>query len=282
MTPRSFHFIPAHKPHLFDRLPVLAADRYVFDFEDAVPVADKPTARASLAKFFQRQVPAGCFVRIHETGHPEQQADLDFLSAWPSTGIVLPKFSGVGCLHQLAAHLPLDQRPVLVLVESFAAFLHLQSALESVPRVPFAIGLGFEDLLSTQPHPAVQLRPLLRHLRAQAALLAHAHGILAIDGITRPDASLPELELDCREGCACGLHAKFSVHPRQIATINQVFGPSPDQVLWARRIQQLTGLREDFGYQTIEEIIITPPKIKQARHILQSIGLLGLPQTAPL
>ena len=52
--------------------------------------------------------------------------------------------------------------------------------------------------------------------------------------------------------------------------INAIFAPAADVVRWAERVAELTGLRDDLGYQRLGGMIVTPPKIKKARQILES------------
>jgi hypothetical protein len=51
MFDRSYHFIPANRPKLFDRSGSLGADVYVFDLEDAVSRDEKPAALAALEEW---------------------------------------------------------------------------------------------------------------------------------------------------------------------------------------------------------------------------------------
>ena len=48
MLPRSFLYVPATRPDLFAKAVAGPADAIVLDLEDAVPVADKPRARAAV------------------------------------------------------------------------------------------------------------------------------------------------------------------------------------------------------------------------------------------
>ena len=270
MTARSFHFLPAHKPHLFDRLERLGADHYIFDLEDAVPGAEKTCARNALDAFFQARNEHGHYIRIHHVGHPEYAADVYLLQRLPGVGVVLPKFNSPEELEALHRDADLSLRAVILLIESFAAVSQIGRAFEYRLGQPYAIGLGFEDMLASVPHRTEDVAPLLRHVRTTVALACRGHGVLAVDGVSAADATEAELETDCLEGRSCGLHGKFSIHPRHIAPINRWFGSDPEQLRWAAEIARLTGLRDDQGYARVGGQIITPPKIAKARHILNT------------
>lgn len=269
MLGRSFHFIPAHKPQWFAGIGRLGADQYVLDLEDAVPPADKEAARSHLRTAFRDGLSHRPFIRIHEPGHPEYGRDAGLLRELESAGVVVPKCSGADALAILDRDVQLGDRPVIVMVETFEAVMRLPAILRDRPVRIAGVGLGFEDMLTTVPHAAVDLTPLLRQVRTTVAVACRANDLLAIDGISAADEPEESFERQCVEGRSCGLHGKFSIHPRQIATVNRVFGASADQLRWAQRIADLTGLRDDFGYQRVEDLVITPPKIKKARHILE-------------
>ncbi|HAB17541.1 MAG TPA: aldolase/citrate lyase family protein [Verrucomicrobiota bacterium] len=269
MLPHSFHFVPAHKPRFFERLGLLPADRYIFDLEDAVPPAEKQAARTFLHEFLRARKSDHYFVRIHEAGNRERERDLHFLRGLDSVGLVISKFSGRASLEGVERSRGARGRPLIFLIESFASFSNLERALEGELVLPYGIGLGFEDMLSCVLHDADQLIPLLRHIRTTLAIWCRAHGVLAIDGMSSADESDPDFERLCVEGRSCGLHGKFSIHPRQVPIINRVFSASPESVRWAQNIASLTGLRDDFGYERSGDVIITPPKVKKARYILE-------------
>lgn len=92
MFERSFHFIPAHRTDLFDRIPGLWADAYVIDLEDAVPGAEKAQALAKLRCWLIHQESiSNLFVRVNGVDHPLSEEERELLSKFPYLGIVLPK-----------------------------------------------------------------------------------------------------------------------------------------------------------------------------------------------
>lgn len=270
MQPRSFHFVPAHKPQLFERLGQLGADRCIFDLEDAVPPSEKAAARACLEGYLAPVTAGRYWVRIHEVGHAEFEHDAVLLRRWEEMGVVVPKFSSAEDLAELERRIGIKHRAVCLLVESFEAVWQVSELLDQGRMRPYAVGLGFEDMLASVPHAARDLTELLRHIRTTLALACRARGVIAIDGISGAEEDDAVFERHCLESRACGMHGKFSIHPRQIAPINRILGPAPEQIRWAERIANLTGLRDDFGYEKIEGLVITPPKIKKARYILGS------------
>jgi citrate lyase beta subunit len=111
MFDRSYHFIPANRPKLFDRAESLVADVYVFDLEDAVSRAEKPAALAALEEWLgQQQQFNQIFVRVNGREDRLAEAERAFLLKYPQVGIVLPKVTSAAMLRQSVEFYRTDRR----------------------------------------------------------------------------------------------------------------------------------------------------------------------------
>ena len=92
MADRSYHFIPASKPILFDRAATLGADCYIFDLEDAVAADQKAAAICDLRAWLEGNSPKfRIMVRVNHPQHPLADQEQALLSDFPRLGVVLPK-----------------------------------------------------------------------------------------------------------------------------------------------------------------------------------------------
>ncbi len=92
MFKRSYHFIPANKPKLFDRLATLGADAYIFDLEDAVAESEKDAAISTLQTWLPSQPRMdSLYVRVNGHRHALAALEKKLISSFPGLGIVLPK-----------------------------------------------------------------------------------------------------------------------------------------------------------------------------------------------
>lgn len=271
MFERSFHFVPAHRRKLYDRLGDWSADAIIFDLEDAVAAEDKPEATTGLAALFDRsEIPDNWWVRINGLDHDRSAAECELLNRHPGIGLVLPKLSGPDELAEVARLYGSDRR-IIALVESFAGVACLRDGVPAAPGL-YGIGLGLEDLYSEMIFGSAELEACTRALRTEVVLFARAHGLLPIDTISLHLQDRQALERDAREARSCGMGAKFSIHPFQVPTINQVFSPGSEAVqLAARIVPQFPDPAAEAGYTRQGKELVTPPKIKQA-HLIHTFA----------
>ncbi len=89
-------FVPAHRPDRFAKAAASGADGLILDLEDAVPVADKDTARAALAVDFT-DLPV--LVRVNARDTIWHDADLQAVTALRPAGVILHRQPTCGQQH---------------------------------------------------------------------------------------------------------------------------------------------------------------------------------------
>jgi len=271
MMPTSYHFIPANKPKLFERLPQIGADCYVFDLEDAVPAQDKEAALQSLSGWLSDQ-PSNDSWYVRLNGHESEWSakEREFLAAFPWLSVVLPKLSTSNGLEQAVKYYGLAGRKVVGLIEDATALRQLDAILQT--KRLSAIGLGLEDFLSDSIYTPDQVADLVQQVRTQLALAAMAHGIEAIDTLSldfsEKGASLMQEAIQAR---SAGMTAKFSIHPNQVGIIHQCFSADAGLVDQAKRHQAwLESAPVDAsGYFKKDGVVFSPPKIKKLRRVVE-------------
>jgi citrate lyase subunit beta/citryl-CoA lyase len=85
---RSYLFVPGNRPERFDKACAAGADAVIVDLEDAVPAADKDSARCALAAWLSPEHPV--YIRINAAGGAWFDADLALCGLPGVAGIVLP------------------------------------------------------------------------------------------------------------------------------------------------------------------------------------------------
>lgn len=237
----------------------------IADLEDAVAPAEKEAARALVARVL-RETPsrAAATVRVNGAGTPQFEADLELVRELSPDGVVLPKATPAA----LAALGP-DGPPVLALVET-AAGLRAAFELACHPRVE-ALVLGGADLGAE-----LGLEP-----RADGLELLHARSTLVVDsaaaGIGPPidvvhldtrDAA--GLEQEARLARSLGLGGKACIHPAQVAVVNEVFSPRPEELRWAEAVLDAyeDGLRAGRGAVSLAGEMIDVAVVERARRLI--------------
>jgi citrate lyase subunit beta/citryl-CoA lyase len=229
-TLRSLLFAPGDDERKLRRALQSGADAVVADLEDAVAPSAKEDARELTRRVLSE--PAGAaarLVRINAVGTPSFQADVDLLAELAPDAVVLPKATP-----EAADALAAGGLPVIAIVET-AIGVRLAFETASRPHV-FALLLGAVDL-------GAELR---LQTRADGLEIHYARSKLVLDsaaaGIRAP-IDVVHVAIDDLDGLArqaelartLGLRGKAAIHPAQVATINDVFTPSPLELDWARR-----------------------------------------------
>lgn len=223
----SILFVPGSRPERFAKARAGGAGVTVIDLEDAVPAADKDSAReAALAQVAEDG--AGWAIRINPVTTPEGEADLAALRQAQG----LPEFLFLPMVQEAsevetAARALGDRCPALVpLIETPRGLRHAL-AIAQGPNVA-AVMFGGGDF-SSELGVELAWEPLLT--ARQLLILACAEaGVPAID--------VPFIHLDdenglaeeCARARAIGFAAKAAIHPRQVAAIEGAFTPTASEV----------------------------------------------------
>jgi citrate lyase beta subunit len=278
VKPRSFLFVPANRPRMFEHAERSAADIVIVDLEDAVPLAEKPAAREALGEAIGVFTNPTSRVYLRINAGSEKDADFAVAAKLPIAGIVVPKveqpadLEGVNHWLDWIPDIALARRVGLVaLIESPPGVVAAgRFASTKIPRLT-ALAFGAEDFRASMGVSATEGGPLLDFARASVAVAAAAAGLLAIDSPTF-DFQHPEVvrEETCRAR-ALGFRAKLAIHPAQVATIHDVFAPTDEERAWARRVLDAyeAVTREGGGVTEVDGRMIDLPTIKRARDILE-------------
>jgi citrate lyase subunit beta/citryl-CoA lyase len=228
MLPRAYLFVPANRPERFDKACAAGADAVIVDLEDAVPAADKASARAALAAWLSPRQPV--LVRINAVDTEWFKDDLALCAQPGVAGIVLPKAEHEA---SLAALLDAGAAAILPLVESGLGLWNA-AALARMPRVQRLVFGSIDyslDLNIQESHET------LLHARSQLVLASRVAGIAApVDGVTTSLDDPARVHDDALRARALGFGGKLCIHPKQVAPVHEAFAPTAAALAWAGRV----------------------------------------------
>ena len=242
--PRSFLYVPAVRPDLFDKALAGPADAMVLDLEDAVPVADKDTARDHLRGWLPGTHAHPGTQRWVRVNAESLEPDLDAVAGPALDGLFVAKCDGgvltavSGLLDDLedARGLRRGAIGVVGLIESAAALLDLARVV-AMPRVR-TLGLGEADLFadlrltrsdrSTAAVDAIRLQVVTQCAAAglQAPVAPTSTAFRDLDAFAESSRHLLDL----------GFRSRTAIHPGQVPVINEVFSPSAEAVAAAEDV----------------------------------------------
>jgi len=275
---RSFIFTPGLRPDMYPKALASGADIVCVELEDGIAPKDKAEARQSaLALFETPQADDGVerIVRINSMrerfGIEDIQAVL--ASGTPPPALMMPKVRApdeVAQLDQLLTEAGHETR-LHVIIETNAGLEAAYDIAHCSDRID-ALFFGGVDM-------AAELRcknawePLL-YARSRVVHAAASAGLDVID--------VPYLDLDDPDGMRIaaeqardlGFAGKGSIHPKQIAVLNDVFTPSNEQIDRARRIIAEFEAA-DTGLVVIDGKLIEKPVVRDMHRIVAIADRMG-------
>jgi citrate lyase subunit beta / citryl-CoA lyase len=265
VAPRSYLYVPGHRPDRFDKALTSGADAVIFDLEDAVPVAAKDAARDDVRTQLAGLVHGGgeAWVRINDGDRGV--ADLAALAELSTlAGVVVPKArpDGLAALHAGAPHVAM-----VALIESASAVADVAeiAAVDGVRtlamgEVDLAADLGLGDDV---PDAAMWA------LRMPVVVACAARGRAAPLGpVVRDIDDLGRFEAIVRQLRSAGFGAVQAIHPKQVPIIDAVFTPTADELAAMERILQQAEAADGGVFVDDDGRMIDEAVLRSARRLL--------------
>jgi (3S)-malyl-CoA thioesterase len=118
--------------------------------------------------------------------------------------------------------------------------------------------------------------PLMGALQT-CLLAARATGKICIDGVYNAFKDEAGLRVECEQGRDLGMDGKSLIHPLQVATANDIFGPSEAEIDLARR--QIAAfdaaVRDGQGVAVLDGRIVENLHVATAKVLLETAQLIA-------
>jgi citrate lyase subunit beta/citryl-CoA lyase len=258
---RSMLFTPGNNRRMIQKAGTLGADAVILDLEDAVPMAEKETARA-LVKDSVGQVAAGgsqVFVRVNALITGLTTEDLRWVIQSGLTGVVLPKTESGQDVLEVVRLIDESERErgsepgSLALMPQIETATGVLDAREIATASKRIIALNFGSLDFTRDMgttPSLEGTEVF-YARSYIAVVARAARVVAIDTPWIDIADRQGLIEEAKMARQLGFQGKLLIHPSQIEPVHQVFSPSEDEVAYARRVVEAFREAEEQGVGAI-------------------------------
>ena len=275
---RSFIFTPGLRPDMYPKALASGADIVCVELEDGIAPKDKAEAREkALALFEKPQADDGVerIVRINSMRERFGIEDVNAIlaSKTPPPALMMPKVrtpDEVVILDQLLTEAGHETR------------LHVNIETNDGLEAAFEIA-KCSDRIDAMFFGGVDMAAELRCQNNYDALLyarsrvVHASAAAGLDVI-----DVPYLDLDDPDGMRIeaervrdlGFSGKGSVHPKQIAALNEVFTPSEAQITRARRIISEFE-KANTGLVVIDGKLIEKPVLRDMYRIVAIADRMG-------
>ncbi|MFW0795853.1 CoA ester lyase [Gordonia sp. CPCC 205515] len=258
---RSILFVPGHRPAWAQKAIAAGADCIVLDLEDSVPAAEKADARDTVAELIgtirSDHPNIGLFVRVNPLATRLTGSDLEAVVVPGLDGIFAPKIEteiDVVRYDALLDHFEMrngvDGLEYIVPIETVKAIWNCREIAAASPRVGAMIGptaehadiareVGFE----WTPEGEESL-----YLRSRVLLACRESGLHALTALWEDLENLDGLRAFATHGRGLGFRGMIAIHPKHVATINDVFSPS------ARDIEFYQGMVDAYEKAAAEGV----------------------------
>ena len=272
---RSALFTPGTEAARLRKAVTSGADVCIFDLEDSVPPSRIGEARAIVREALHELAGrARIWLRVHPASSREMEEDLNAVPLTTLEAVVLPKASHRDdvqtCRRAMKQARTTAELPIIPIIESAAGVLGCAGIAE-VTGVA-CLALGRFDLAADLGIDPDGASAALTMARASVVLASTAGRIdPPLDSPWLKIADLDGLRAAAEQARADGFGGMLIIHPSHVATVNGIFSPTPDELVWARGIVASSAEAESGGRgaytrdgQMVDEAIV-----KRARAILR-------------
>ena len=263
---RSFIFTPGLKPEMFPKAIASGADMVCIALEDGIAIKDKNEARKNTIEALETlEVKSGVelVVRVNCQRTKFGLLDLEaFISAKTKVkAIMLPKVKTpdeIAFIDDLLTDCGLDT-DLHVIMETNEALESIYEIANASKRI-VALYFGGVDMAAELRVPNEY-----KNLIYARSKLVHAGASVGVDVI-----DVPYLDLDDMDGMKkeaelvrdLGFTGKGSIHPKQINMLNEIFTPSKEEIVKAKRIVDQFNA-SNTGLVVIDGKLIEKPVLRE-------------------
>ena len=248
---RSMMFVPANVPRFVEKAHTRGADAYIVDLEDSVVEAEKAAARGIVQEVAATVSQAGADV-IVRINRPWRHAVRDLEAAISPTvhTLALPKVADAGHVRAIAEvcdeieaerGMTPGHTRLWALVETAEGLFNAREIAAAHERL-IALSLGSEDFaldIGMAPDVDGLYPPTMECVFAARAAGIMPFGFLgSIAGFGDLDAFRALIQ----RSRSLGFVSSSCIHPAQVPILNELYGPTPEELDYARRV--IEGMRE--------------------------------------
>ena len=275
---RSFIFTPGLRPDMFPKALASGADMVCVELEDGIAPKDKAEARQKAMALFEAPQANDGVERIVRINSMRERFGIEDVNAvlannTPPPALMMPKVrtpDEVVMLDQLLTEASHATR-LHVIIETNEGLEAAFEIAKCSSRID-AMFFGGVDMAAE-----LRCKNTFESMIYARSRVVHASAAAGLDVI-----DVPFLDLDDPEGMRVeaekvrdlGFSGKGSIHPKQIAALNEVFTPTQVQIARARRIISEFE-KADTGLVIIDGKLIEKPALRDMYRIVAIADRMG-------
>ena len=286
---RSLLFVPGNRESMLRKAAGTRPDVFVPDLEDSVPSHEKGNAREIVRRTLGLLVETGqpVFPRLNGIDTAWLEEDVLALVGPEIQGVSVGKIRTPDDIRRIDALLARAERgrglevgriKLIPWIETAAAVLDALRIATASDRI-VALAFGAEDLTLDMGIRRSSDDSEVSVARSLTCLAAAAAEVAALDTPFFAFRDLAALERNSEESRRIGFRGKFAIHPGQLATIQRIFSPSPEELEEARRVIAAfeEAAKGGRGATSLDGRVVDIPVVARARAVLASVPNLSEP-----
>ena len=262
---RTALFAPGNRPDRAEKAIGLDADAVIIDLEDAVPIADKESSRPLVRDILDKHPGKRIYVRINALSTPYAKEDLEAIVSKNLEGIMLPKVDSPEDIFEIDRLLTdLEKRnglevgilELISICESAKGLEEIYSIVSAKPeyhRVS-VVAFGAADYTLDLGITLTREGKELEYPRTRIPVACRAAGIVPpLDTPWMVDLkNIDGLIADAQRAKAYGFQGKIVIHPNQIQPCHNVFTPTEEEIVYAKKVIEAFEEAEREGKAAIQ------------------------------
>ncbi len=268
---RSFIFTPGLQPEMFPKALASGADMVCIELEDGIAMKDKDEARKNTIealKTLEIKNDVELVVRLNCQRTKNGLLDLEAIASnkLKVKAIMLPKVKTpdeIKFIDDMLTDCGLDT-DLHVIMETNQALESIYDIAHSSDRI-VALYFGGEDMAAE-----LRVENKLENLVYARSRLVHAGASKGVDVIDVPYLNLEDMEGMKKEAQFVknlGFTGKGSIHPKQISILNEIFTPSEEEIIKAKKIMDQFK-KANTGLVVIDGKLIERPVLREMQRKL--------------
>ncbi len=275
---RSFIFTPGLRPDMYPKALASGADIVCVELEDGIAPKDKAEARANALALFEKPQTNDGVERIVRINSMRERFGIEDVNAilateTPPPALMMPKVrtpDEVVMLDQLLSEAGHETRLHVIIEtnEGLEAAFEIAKCSDRIDAMFF----GGVDMAAE-----LRCRNTFDSLIYARSRVVHASAAAGLDVIDVPFLDLDDpdgMRVEAEKVRDLGFAGKGSVHPKQIAALNEVFTPTGAQIDRARRVIAEFE-KADTGLVVIDGKLIEKPVLRDMHRIVAIADRMG-------
>jgi citrate lyase subunit beta/citryl-CoA lyase len=277
---RSVIFVPGNRAKMLEGALAFNADVIMVDLEDSVPPSEKAHAREMAREWVPRLRREGrrVMVRVNALDTGLTRDEVAAVMGPDLSGVSVGKAESVWDIREadrivtaLESSTGLEPGHVKLVpwIETAQAVMAVQQIALASRRI-IAIAFGAEDYTNDMGIQRTDSSEEVYFARSLVPIAARAAGVASLDSPFVQFRDPEALRRDLQVVRQMGYTGKFAIHPSQLDIINEMFGPLPEEVEYARRVVEVWTRAEAEGRGSIDldGRMVDVPVLKRAQNLL--------------